>query len=185
MATPLPPAKALSVLRATFVNVEEKLIECNQPSTLGAGPVQTATTVYVERGSERSLIVQEPWAVLHPLHVYFAILSEYLTYSAINLVFFRYLNHLRDLINVYEWPTVLEYHQSYFDHRVFDMRTWGDYGSWGLPDCKLMNQLDFTHHCTSTPEITVPTQQLKVVGLPRGAPTSHNIYREADNGSIW
>ena len=165
MATPYPPAKALPVLRATFVNVEEKLIECIINHQLLARDLYKLQPQYTSKEDLRDAsLYKNPGAVLHPLHVYFAILSEYLTYSAITLVFFRYLNHLRDLINVYEWPTVLEYHQSYFNHRVFDMRTWGDYGSWGLPDCKLMNQLGFTHHCTSTPEITVPTQQLKVLG---------------------
>ena len=165
MATPYPPAKALPVLRATFVNVEEKLIECIINHQLLARDLYKLQPQYTSKEDLRDAsLYKNPGAVLHPLHVYFAILSEYLTYSAITLVFFRYLNHLRDLINVYEWPTVLEYHQSYFNHRVFDMRTWGDYGSWGLPDCKLMKQLGFTHHCTSTPEIIVPTQQLKVLG---------------------
>jgi len=165
MATPPPPAEALSVLRATFVKIEEKLIESIITHQLLARDLYKLQPQYTSKEDLREAsLYKNPGAVLHPLHVYFAILSEYLNYSAITLVFFRYLNHLRDLINVYEWPTVLEYHQAYFDHRVFDMHTWGDYGSWGLPDCKLMNQLGFTHHCMSTPEITVPTQQLKVLG---------------------
>ncbi|KIJ98418.1 hypothetical protein K443DRAFT_680851 [Laccaria amethystina LaAM-08-1] len=157
MATPCPPAEALPVLCATFAKIEEKLIESIITHQLLAQDLYKLQPQY-------TLIVQEPWCHSSPLHVYFAILNEYLNHSTITLVFFRYLNHLRDLINVYEWPTVLEYHQSYFDHRVFDMRTWGEFGSWGLPDCKLMNQLGFTHPCMSTPEIMVPTQQLRVLG---------------------
>ena len=165
MTTLYPPAEALPILRATFLKIEEKLIESIITHQLLAQDLYKLQPQYTSKVDLREAsLYKNPGAVLHPLHVYFAILSEYLNYSAITFVFFRYLSHLRDLINVYEWPTVLEYHQSYFDHRVFDMHTSGDYGSWGLPEYKLMNQLGFTHHCMSTPEITVPTQQLQVLG---------------------
>ena len=165
MITPHPPAEALPILCATFIKIEQKLIKSIITHQLLARDLYKLQQQHMSKEDLREVsLYKNPGAILHPLHIYFAILSEYLNYSAITLIFFRYLNHLQDLINVYEWPIVLEYHQSYFDHRVFDMHTSGDYRSWGLPEYKLMNQLGFTQHCMPTPEIAVPTQQLKVLG---------------------
>ena len=198
-----PSSRGAAILCATFIKIEQKLIKSIITHQLLARDLYKLQRQHMSKEDLREVsLYKNPGAILHPLHIYFAILNEYLNYSAIALIFFRYLNHLQDLINVYEWPIVLEYHQSYFDHRVFDMHTSGDYRSWGLPEYKLMNQLGFTQHCMPTPEIAVPTQQLKVLGyreeplLPiTWGPQVHKlifhsqylsqIYCEADEGSLW
>ncbi|KAI0075640.1 hypothetical protein K474DRAFT_1599430 [Panus rudis PR-1116 ss-1] len=85
-------------------------------------------------------------SVLTPLHTYFHVLSAFALSSGNAEAIFqiisgslRYLTHLCELNEKFQWPAVLAYHMEYHRIRRREMSC-GDYSGWGKIDDSLKSQ---------------------------------------------
>ncbi|KAG5341617.1 hypothetical protein C0989_008596 [Termitomyces sp. Mn162] len=93
-----------------------------------------------------------PFSILVPLNHYLCVLSFHLPKSdTIPFVFHQSMVHILELIAVYEWSAVYNYHSVFFNYRHAKM-TAGDYSGWGRPTSDLLDKHVYGHRKPTPPK---------------------------------
>ncbi|KAJ7813234.1 hypothetical protein B0H14DRAFT_3750982, partial [Mycena olivaceomarginata] len=93
-------------------------------------------------------------SVIIPLHNYFAILLAHNPEAhALPAYIFSYLIQLRMLAADYAWEAVLDYHTLFFNRRIREMETSGDYSAWFGLDISLLGTYVYPDRSSSSPGI--------------------------------
>ncbi|KNZ80915.1 hypothetical protein J132_03615 [Termitomyces sp. J132] len=93
-----------------------------------------------------------PFSILVPLNHYLCVLGFYLLKSdTIPFVFHQYMAHILELIAVYEWSTVYNYHSMFFNCQHAKMAA-SNYSGWGRPTSDLLDKHVYGHRKPTPPK---------------------------------
>lgn len=116
------------------------------------------------------------FSVLVPLNHYFSILGFHLPKTdTVPFVFHQYMAHLIELVAIYEWSAVYDYHSVFFNRRRAEMSA-GNYSGWGAPASDLLDKHVYGHRKPT------PAKSSRTPGAGRSPSNPSEVCRKFNDG---